>query len=198
MAMGEKVAAFDFDGTLTTKDTLLDFLTFCFGFKKLFIGFLLLSPALLLYKLKLTSNEKAKERVFRYFFKGMKRLRWEQLCWNYQYQIDKIINPKGVEKLEWHIERGDLVVIVSASIENWITPWANKNKVHAVIGTRIEIIDEVITGSFKSKNCYGIEKANRLKSELSNLTEYQLYAYGDTKGDRELLEMADYKFYRCF
>ena len=64
METGEKVAAFDFDGTLTTKDTLLDFLTFCFGFKKLFIGFLLLSPALLLYKLKLTSNEKAKERVF--------------------------------------------------------------------------------------------------------------------------------------
>lgn len=196
--MSLKVAAFDFDGTLTTKDTLLDFLTFCFGLKKVGIGFLYLSPVLLLYKLRLISNERAKEKVFSFFFKGMKSVRWAQLCNDYQYEIDKIINPKALAKLLWHIDRGDLVFIVSASIENWIIPWADRNNIPTVIATQIEIVNGVVTGKFKSKNCYGPEKANRLKSVLFNQSEYQLYAYGDTNGDRELLEMADHKFYRCF
>jgi len=56
----------------------------------------------------------------------------------------------------------------------------------------------VVTGKLLSKNCYGIEKANRIQ-EVYNLSDYKhIYAYGDSRGDRELLELADESFYKPF
>ena len=66
-----RIYAFDFDGTLTTKDTLIEFIRFSKGIVRLFLGFLLFSPLLILMKLHLYPNWKAKQRVFSWFFKGM-------------------------------------------------------------------------------------------------------------------------------
>lgn len=59
-----RIYAFDFDGTLTTKDTLIEFIRFSKGRVRLFLGFLLFSPLLILMKLHLYPNWKAKQRVF--------------------------------------------------------------------------------------------------------------------------------------
>jgi hypothetical protein len=56
----KKIYAFDFDGTLTTRDTLLEFIRFVFGIRRMLFGFLIYSPLLILMKLRLYSNYKAK------------------------------------------------------------------------------------------------------------------------------------------
>lgn len=75
-----RIYAFDFDGTLTTKDTLIEFIRFSKGRVRLFLGFLLFSPLLILMKLHLYPNWKAKQRVFSWFFKGMSLDSFNRLC----------------------------------------------------------------------------------------------------------------------
>ena len=193
-----KVAAFDFDGTLTKKDTLIHFIKFCFGSKRLYQGLAFLSPTLLSFKLKIITNDNAKQKLFSYFFKGMTLACFNKLGSDYQNEIDKILRPDAYNKLQWHLRNKHEVLIVSASVENWIVPWAASKNIKTVLATQIETNNGALTGRFKSKNCYGIEKAKRLKDVLQNIDSYELYAYGDTRGDKEMLMLADYKFYRCF
>ena len=67
-----------------------------------------------------------------------------------------------------------------------------------LIATRLEIKNNKLTGKFASKNCYGMEKVNRIKKNY-NLDNYEVvYAYGDSMGDHQMLDLADIKYYRTF
>ena len=153
----------DFDGTITTDDSLIKFIRFAVGDVKTGWGILLLSPMLITYKLKLIPNYKAKQWMFSYFFKGMGGQQFLKVTEEYSLKcIEKILRPKAMEKIAWHKSQGHEVVVVSASIECWLKPWCDKNDLSA-IATRIEIKGDVVTGRFLTKNCYGIEKVNRVK-----------------------------------
>lgn len=191
------VAAFDFDGTLTTKDTLLVFLKHAFNRRQLAIGLMRLSLVLTAFKFKLISNNIAKQKLFAYFFAGMPVDTFNQYAESFKSKIDAVINPLALERLKWHQDQGHTCIIVSASVENWIKPWASDHGV-LVASTRIEVIDGKITGRLLGENCYGGEKEKRVLELYPNRGEYQLYAYGDSSGDRALLAMADFSFYRKF
>lgn len=191
------LAAFDFDGTITTRDTFLGFLLFSFGRIKVFGGSIALSKTLLLYAVGGISNHEAKERVFSCFFKGMPEDQFDKLCNSYSVEIEKIVRERALQAIQRHQSNKDRVIIVSASVSKWIKPWAVKNGIE-VIGTEIEIVNGTLSGKFRSKNCSGIEKVNRLKAAVPNLKDFEIYAYGDTKGDKELLQIADKPFYRTF
>ena len=192
------IAAFDFDGTLTRKDTLFDFLIFSFGKKKVIAGLTLLFPGLLAYKAGFVSNDIAKQRLFSFFFRDMKAEKFEILCKKYAYRISEILKKDAITKMREHQKAGHKIVIVSASVENWISPWAKNESVELVLGTQIETIDNRLTGRFESKNCYGQEKVNRFLSEFPDRNTYSLYAYGDSRGDKELLSIADFAFFKRF
>jgi len=67
-----------------------------------------------------------------------------------------------------------------------------------IISTRLETKDGLLTGNFATPNCYGPEKVRRIR-EVVDLSAYQtVYAYGDSRGDREMLEIAHEKGYRVF
>lgn len=189
--MNRVVAVFDFDGTLTTKDTLLEFIKFACGKRNFYLGFLLYSPILILMKLHLYPNWKAKEKIFSYYFKGMSYLKFQNLGKSFAKVIDGIRRESVIEKLKKHIAEGHDVYVISASIEEWVRPWCEQYKVKAIIGTKIEKDNDVITGRFLSKNCYGQEKVNRLLAVEPARDEYYLYAYGDSQGDVEMLLYAD-------
>ena len=193
-----KITFFDFDGTITTDDSLIKFIRYAVGDIKTAWGMLLLSPMLITYKLKLIPNYKAKQRMLSYFFKGMDEQLFQKVAKEYSLkQIDSILRPKAIEKISWYKEQGHKVVVVSASIECWLKPWCDKNGLD-LIATKIEIKDGIVTGKLLTKNCYGIEKANRVH-ERYNLSDYDhIHAYGDSRGDKELLELADESFYKPF
>jgi HAD superfamily hydrolase (TIGR01490 family) len=194
----KKLALFDFDGTITTDDSLIKFIRFVVGDIKTAWGMLLLSPVLITYKLKLIPNYKAKQWMLSYFFKGMNKQEFLKVAEEYSLKhIDTILRPKAMENIAWHKEQGHKVVVVSASIECWLKPWCDKNGLD-LIATKIEIKDGLITGKFLSKNCYGVEKANRVQ-EAYDLSEYDhICAYGDSRGDKELMELADMACYKPF
>jgi len=192
------IALFDFDGTITTKDSLTDFIQFAAGKLSYCIGLLMLSPMLIAYTIKIIPNHIAKEKLISHFFKEWDADRFHELAERYsREEIDKIARPKAIEKIRWHQEQGHKVVIVSASIESWVKAWCDKNNIE-LISTRLEVKDNKLTGAFATKNCYGSEKVNRVR-EVYDLSKYdRIYAYGDSSGDKELLALADESFYRPF
>ena len=191
------LALFDFDGTITTDDSLIKFIRFVVGDVKTAWGMMVLSPMLLAYKLKLIPNYKAKQMMLSYFFKGMDEQRFLKVAEEYSLKhIDTILRPKAMEKIAWHKAQGHTVVVVSASIECWLKSWCNKNDLE-LIATQLEISD-VVTGKLLSKNCYGVEKVNRIR-EKYDLNQYEyIYAYGNSSGDKEMLELAHEKHYKPF
>ena len=193
-----KIALFDFDGTITINDSLIKFIRFAMGDARFVRGMVVLFPMLTAYKFKFIPNHKAKQYMFSYFFKGVSEEKFLQVTREYSLNhINIILRPKAMEKIKWHKVQGHKVVIVSASIECWLKPWCDQNGLE-ILATKIDMKDGVVTGKFATKNCYGAEKANRVKGTYS-LSDYDhIYAYGDSPGDKELLALADECFYKPF
>jgi phosphatidylglycerophosphatase C len=192
------IAVFDFDGTITTRDTLPVFIRFAVTLAHLLKGTMYMAPFVLLFKLKIIPNYTAKERLFKTFFKGISIDRFNELSEKFITNIEKIVNPVALEKIKWHQQMGHEVIIISASVENWIRPWANKYGIDTVLATGLQLDNNIITGNFLTKNCHGAEKVTRLLAAYADRDNYTLYAYGDSNGDKELLAAADHSFYRKF
>lgn len=189
-----KIIVFDFDGTLTRKDTLIEFIKFAKGKVNFIFGLIYCAPILIAYILKLYPNWKAKQYLFSYFFKGMKYDDFKSIGNKFADIIDGFTRNDIVNKLVKYSKEYQ-VYIISASIEDWIIPWSSQWKGIKVIGTKVEFDKEgKLTGRFLTKNCYGKEKVNRLIEIEANRDEYYLIAYGDSKGDLYMEKFAD-KFY---
>ena len=123
-----KVYAFDFDGTLTTCDTLLAFIRYAKGTPAFVRGFLRHAHLLVLMKLRLYPNWKAKQKVFSYFFKGMDLETFDSLCQRFAADNRSLLRPKGLQLIAQAKEEGADVLIVSASIDNWVQPFFDRNQ----------------------------------------------------------------------
>lgn len=184
------LALFDFDGTLTTKDSLGEFLKFSVSREKYLINMLKFVPTFILWQLKFIRNDIAKQRLFNIFYHGIREEDFKKLATEFSLKkLDKIIKKERLDILKNHQKNGDRVVIVSASMQCWIQPWCDKNNIE-LLSTQLEFIDNKFTGRFLTQNCHGIEKENRIR-ELLHVEDYEtVYAYGDSAGDKEMLELA--------
>jgi len=193
-----RLALFDFDGTITTRDSLIQFLKFAVGKPKFYMGLFSLCTMLAKYKLGMIPNDQAKEKLISYFFKGWDNERFQKLCDEYSLnEIDRILRAEAIDKITWHKSKGHRVVVVSASMENWLKQWCDSRDLE-LIGTKLEVVAGKLTGKFATKNCYGTEKLSRVRAEFP-LDDYNfIYAYGDSAGDKDILDIADEKFYCCF
>ena len=196
--MKQTLALFDFDGTITTKDSLIDFIRFAKGDMRTLQGMLLLSPMLAAFKLKLIPNHRAKERMLSHFFKGMPEEEFKELTRIYSLtRIEQILRPGAMERIAQHKAQGDRIVIVSASIECWLKPWCDSHEIE-LLSTKMTVKKGRINGRFDGRNCHGREKVRRVR-ELLDLDDFEkIYAYGDSSGDKELLALADKRFYKPF
>lgn len=193
-----RIAFFDFDGTITSKDTLLEFIKYGKGTGSFYIGFILNLPFLLAYKLKIISNQKAKEKILRFFFGGMPSNQFQEICDEFAAKkIPQLILPLARTEINRLKDIGAEIVIVSASPENWIKPWSESHDIK-LIATKLEIKDGVIVGNIDGKNCHGEEKVKRIKAKY-NLSGYEeIYCYGDSKSDIPMLLLGTTKFYKPF
>ena len=195
----EVIAAFDLDGTLTRRDTLIDFLLQTMGYRKLAQGLFVTSPTLMKNLFGIVSNDIAKEALFTHFFKGWQAEEFDGRCRAYStLRLPHLLRPEALARAGWHKNQGHRLVCVSASIRNWVAPWALQYGFRNVIATEAETDGGVVTGRFKGGNCYGREKARRLLELFPERDRYTLFAYGDSRGDEDLLSFADHAFYRRF
>ena len=196
--MTKTLAVFDFDGTLTFRDSMIDFLWRTFGKRRFCWEFIKLFPVLLGYKLKLIANHDAKQRLLGAFFKNMPVSDFTEMTQQYsRLNVESILREDAFSRLQWHIEQGHVVLIITASVEDWVAPFFAKMSIE-VLGTQLEFKHNKLTGSFSTPNCYGKEKVVRLKSWMGNHRFDEVYAYGDSAGDKELLAFANKPNYRIF
>lgn len=193
------IAAFDFDGTITTRDTLLPFLFYAAGTKATLKKLALLSPVFLKYLTGLSSRQQTKESVLREFFAGMPSS-WIMALgelFSSSPNLNHLIRPEAKQRIQWHLRQGHRCILISASIDVYLNPWSRHFGFHDAISSRLKMTqDGIITGDLDGLNCWGPEKLHRLNELVGPRENYILYAYGNSRGDRELLAEADYAFYR--
>lgn len=191
--MKTSIIVSDFDGTLTVRDTMFDIIRFQRGSRGLFLLMVRLLPWLVLMKAGLYSHHRAKERLLAVCFRGVSES--DFLSFARRFAIsrrDAIMRPSLLATLREARQRGAEVVVVTASPEEWVREFVPGLR---VVGTRLEFSPEGFTGRFATPNCYGAEKVRRLVEAFPDLAtrraDFHITAYGDSRGDRELLAFAD-------
>ena len=193
----KKLYLFDFDGTLTYKDTMFLFLKF-YNPAKYSIQFLKHVPLFLLLKLKLANAEAVKKSFISSMLKGESRYNIEKKAKlffeeNYPSLIREnaldFINNIDVENTESYI--------VSASLDIWVKPFAEKFNM-TLVATNAEFVDDIFTGKFIGKNCNKDEKVCRIEAELGDKKFDKIIAFGDTSGDKPMFKFANESHYRFF
>ena len=192
------LALFDFDGTITRRDTLFDFIRFYRSERVLVQGLVRLAPVLLAFKLGFMPNWAAKQRLLTHFFGREPETKFRERGAVYAKQrLPHILRPSALQKIDELKAQQATIYVVSASAEAWIQPWCASLGLH-LIATQLEVQNGKITGKIAGKNCYGPEKARRIQAAVT-LGQYEkIYAYGDSRGDREMLQLAHHPHYRFF
>jgi phosphatidylglycerophosphatase C len=192
------VVAFDFDGTLTVRDSFVAFLKWRAGGRRWTVGLLRLAPAALAYLVH-RDRGRIKAAAVREFLKGTPRDRLEAEARTFaEGHSRRLLRPDAVAA--WKRWRADHVrlVIVTASPDLIVAPFARGLGADAIIGTQLAFdAGDRATGGFATPNCWGPEKVARLKAAFGEDVELKA-AYGDTGGDREMLAMATTAGYRVF
>lgn len=193
-----QLALFDFDGTITTKDTLIDFAAYVKNKPMVYLYLASLAPALVKFKRGKKLKKNPKESFMQYFFGGLTDEQMRSLGEEYvERRLPELLNPAAVKKMEWHKAEGHEIAVVSASPEQWLEPFCRQWDFR-LISTRLEVKDGIVTGKVAGKNCNGREKERRIR-EVYQLEDYErIYAYGNSGGDKHMLALAHEKFYKTF
>ena len=193
-----KIAFFDFDGTITTKDTMFELIRHQKGNPGFYAGFIINIPVFAALKLKLLSSQAAKEKLLKHFFKGADVRVFQSACDAFaEDKLPALIRPAALAELDKLQQQGFEIVVVSASAENWIKKWADKAGVK-LLASKLEAVNEKLTGKLSGQNCNGPEKETRIRSAF-DLAQYdEIYCYGDSSGDKQMMALGTKAFYKPF
>jgi HAD superfamily hydrolase (TIGR01490 family) len=196
--MKKRLVLFDFDGTITTKDSFIEFLIFYKGKANFLLGMAIMSPYLGLFVLRLIPNWKAKQMVLRYFLKGESVDTLKRKCEDFAQQIlPSLIRPDALQTINQYKSDKSVVAVVSASAEDWVQPWCRTHGL-LCIATQLEIKNGKVTGNLCGPNCYGPEKVKRIEKQFTLKEFDEIVAYGDSSGDKEMFGIAHQFHYRPF
>lgn len=188
-----EVAAFDFDGTLSTRDNFLPYLRIVAGTRDLVRAMAAAAPALAAARRDPSQRDIAKAIVLRGTLAGRSDEYLRDLGARYaRLVVARHLAPDTVARLEQHRADGHDVVLVSASLHVYLDPIAALLGVDAVLATALEVdADGRCTGEIAGANVRGVEKVRRLDEWLAG-RDVLIRAYGDSAGDDELLARADH------
>jgi HAD superfamily hydrolase (TIGR01490 family) len=192
---GFVVAAFDFDGTISHRDTLLPFLVAVRGRWAVAVALLRLAPRLALMATGRADRGATKERLVGMLLTGHPAEELRAAGKQHASQLVHRLRPGAAERIRWHADRGHELVMISASPTVYLEPLAAELGFDAVLATGLEV-DRAgrLTGRLEGSNVRGHEKVARLEAWLDGREPAALWAYGDSSGDRELLARADHAF----
>ena len=190
------LALFDFDGTITVTGTYPGFIRFAVQPRRKLIGGILLAPMIAGYRLGLVSDRAIRKSMSRVAFWLDDPVRLRRLGERYAREVlPALVRREALERVGWHKSRGDLVVVVSASLDVYLEPWCRTLGVD-VICTQLETSSGRLTGRYLRGDCCGEEKARRIRERYGVEGYGTVYAYGDTDEDRDMLALANRKFLR--
>ena len=191
------LALFDFDGTITDgTETFPAFLRLSVRPSRKLVGAALLSPLIAGYRMRVVSGRTIREALARVGLRGESASVVRELGLKYANEVlPGLVREQALERIAWHKQRGDVVVVVSAALDVYLSQWCRSMDVD-LICTQLEVKNGTLTGKYVGGDCSRAEKARRIR-ERYDLDRYDvIYAYGDTEDDHEMLALAHKKYYR--
>ena len=192
----EVVAAFDFDGTLSSRDNFVPFLRRAAGTTAAATAFTTGAVRLAKLAREQRSRNRMKAEVLEQLFRGRDAADVDATARAFASEIiEQHLDEEALARADWHRGQGHRLVIVSASLAEYLRPVADHLEFDAVLATELEVGDDGrLTGRMQGENVRGPEKARRLDAwiatELPGASPF-VWAYGDSSGDRELWARAD-------
>jgi phosphatidylglycerophosphatase C len=189
------LALFDFDNTITTGDTYTPFIRRTAGGARLLAGTVLLAPLLVAYRLGFLPATRLRAAMTWVCYRGRSERAVHAAGVRYAAGLSACVREEARARLDFHRERGDHVVVVSASLDAYLGPWCEAQGFD-LICTELEGRGGVLTGRVRGGDCTGEEKARRVRARY-RLDDYPVvYAYGDCAEDEALLALADKAYLR--
>lgn len=193
------LVAFDFDGTITRGESFFRFLWFITPPVSFVLSFLRALPWMLAHVSGLMRNDRAKERVITAFLRGRSQADVEARAVDFARQVIPLtLRRQALAALRDHQRQGHTCALVSATLALYLRPWAAQQGFDQVLATELVTVlvqgEAIFTGEMATPNCYGPEKVRRLQAAYPNVPLKA--AYGDSRGDRELLACAERGQYR--
>ena len=193
------VAAFDFDGTITTRDTFLLFLGVAFGRRRVMRALIRMALDTVGSSAPQRSRDALKARLIALLCTGRACGPLDAAARNFATRVTRrLLRPAAPERVRWHRTRGHRLVLVSASLDIYLAHLVERLGFDDLLCTRLSRRDGVFDGRLLGNNCRGAEKLARLEELIGGSGGHQIYAYGDSAGDRAMLRAADFPFYRPF
>lgn len=190
------LALFDFDGTITTRETMPDFMRAAVRPGRLRLGKVLLAPLVVGYRLGLVSGTVVRAAICLFGFRGVPAPELEGHGLAFARDVlPGLLRPEAMARIAWHRARGDAVVIVSGGLDVYLEPWAREHGLELVCSS-LEQRDGLLTGRYRGRQCVRAEKARRVMERYPPTGYARIHAYGDTPEDQELLAMAHERHYR--
>ncbi len=189
---------YDFDGTITNKDTLFDFLKFSTSNGNYYSGLLIFSPHFVLAKLGILRKAIVKRRFISFFLKGKTKVELSTLSTAYLQRVlsKGILRRSALSSISESKKQGK-VYIVSASMDIWLNVISEHLEV-GLICTKANYENEIFDGKFSTPNCNRDEKPKRVARELLLDTYGQISYFGDSKGDFAMKAIVTNFQYRKF
>jgi len=187
----------DFDGTISNKDSSKYFFKILLGAKFYYLYYLQNIIAVFCYFLKFTNQFELKKKRYKLLLDNSK---YDKLCSvisESDILIDKIIRPEARVFLNKIKNKNNKVIIVSAGLSIFLERWAKKNSFDLL--TNNVVINEERKFEFVySYDCNSYGKVKRIYEYIDVKSFENIYAYGDSPGDLEMLKIADKAYYKPF
>lgn len=190
------LALFDFDGTITTREMLPDFVHYAVPKWRLRLGKALLMPVVIGYRLGFVSGTAIRAAIAWVGFRGMAEAEYETKAKAFAADVlPGVLRPEMMQRIAEHRARGDTVVVVSGAYDVYLKHWCATHGLELIAST-LEVRDGRLTGRYAGAQNVLTEKARRVR-EHYDLTRYtEVHAHGDTPEDQDLLALAQRRFYR--
>lgn len=205
---GSCVAAFDFDGTISRRDTLVPFLALVGGRRRFAAACARLGLSGARRSVDIRDRDDVKERIIRMLLAGRSEdeLRTRGELYARDLLAGDQLRPMLLDRLHRHHERGHRSVIVSASLVYYLEPLARTFGMEHVIAVEPEVADGRLTGALVRPNVRAEQKAVQLTAWLDAqglrpaagagpAEQARLWAYGNSSGDHALLAMSDHRYW---
>ena len=190
------LALFDFDGTITTRETMPGFMHAAVRPRRLRLGKLLLAPAVIGYRLGVVPGTWIRAAICMFGCRGVPAAELERHGRAFARDVlPGLLRPEAMERIAWHRARGDRVVIVSGGLDVYLEPWAHGHGLELLCSS-LERRNGVLTGHYLGPQCVGAEKVRRVMARCPVAGYGRVHAYGDTPEDHAMLAMAHERHYR--
>jgi HAD superfamily hydrolase (TIGR01490 family) len=189
------LALFDFDHTITSADTYSRFLYSIARPGEARRGKLMLAPWLIGYRIGMVSAMALRARATRFAFRGRSRHEIAGCGERYAREIlPGLLRPEMMRRIAWHQDRGDRIVIVSGSLDSYLQPWCSQHGLELICNA-LDWEDDRLTGRYHPVD-RASAKAMHIRAQYDLAAYPEIYAYGDSSEDREMLALARHRWFR--